>query len=416
MDSDVGLLLDMDFNDTSPSHPFTVSEITQAIKAVLERGFRSVRVEGEVSNLRPASSGHVYFSIKDDEASMSAVLFRNRRTALESDLRDGDQVILSGSLSVYPPRGSYQLIVEHVERSGEGQILRMLEERKRRLEAEGLFDPAHRQPLPVFPRRVAVVTSPTGAAVKDVLQVMRRRAAGVDVCIVPTAVQGDAAAAGIVRAIEQANRHRLGDVIIVTRGGGSIEDLLPFSDEAVVRAVAASAIPVISAVGHEIDVALCDYAADSRAPTPSAAAELVCASREELAGTVLNLGRSLVRSFLDRRDRARLAIRRFSARELERSLRYILQPRQQRLDEALQNLSYRMTERVHNAGYRIRVSKATIESADPAHILKRGYAIVRDAHESILSSADMAGSAPSLSIDFHDGRIGPFQNNAGDES
>lgn len=406
----------MDFNEASPSHPFTVSEITQAIKSVLERGFRSVRVEGEVSNVRPASSGHVYFSIKDDEASMSAVLFRNRRASLESDLRDGDQVILSGSLSVYPPRGSYQLIVEHVERSGEGQILRMLEERKRRLASEGLFDPAHKQALPVFPRRVAVVTSPTGAAVKDVLQVMRRRASGVDVCIVPTAVQGEAAASGIVRAVEQANRHRLGDVIILTRGGGSIEDLLPFSDEAVVRVVAASSIPVISAVGHEIDVALCDYAADSRAPTPSAAAELVCASHEELAGTVLNLGRSLVRSFLDRRDRARLAIRRFSTHELERSLRYLLQPRQQRLDEAVQDLSYRMTERIQNAGYRIRVSKASIEAADPTHILKRGYAIVRDTHDTILGSADLARSASSLSIDFHDGRIGPLTRDTGEES
>ncbi len=404
-------------NDLAPDkRPFTVSEVTQAIKAVLERGFRSVRVEGEVSNVRPASSGHVYFSLKDDASSLSAVLFRNRRNTLDFELADGDQVVLSGSLSVYPPRGSYQIIVEHIEKSGEGQILRMLDERKRRLAGEGLFDADKKQPLPTFPRRVAVITSPTGAAVRDVLHVMKRRAAGVDVCIVPTPVQGEAAAAGIVEGLQQANRHTLGDVIILTRGGGSIEDLLAFSEESVVRAVAASSIPVISAVGHEIDVALCDYAADYRAPTPSAAAEVVCASREELFGTVVNLGHSIVRAFLDKRDRARLTIRRFSTDELERSLRYILQPGQQRLDEAIQGLSHHMNERIQNAGYRIRVSKATIEAADPAHILRRGYAIVRNQHEEILSTADRARRTAAFTIDFHDGRIGPIPNKDGAES
>ncbi len=404
----------MDSIDTTDHRPFTVSEITQAIKAVLERGFQSVRIEGEISNFRPASSGHVYFSLKDESASISAVLFRNRRAQLDCQLSDGDQVVLSGSLSVYPPRGAYQLIVEHVEKSGEGQILRMLEERKRKLAAEGLFSEDRKRKLPLFPKRIAVVTSPTGAAIRDVLRVLKRRAAGVDVCIVPTAVQGDAAAEGIVRAIDRANRHSLGDVLIVTRGGGSIEDLLPFSDESVVRSVAGSAIPVISAVGHEIDTALSDLAADYRAPTPSAAAEVVCASHEELAGTVLNLGRSIVRAFLDTRDRARLAIRRFSTEELERSMRYLLQPHQQRLDEALQNLRYGINERIQTASYRIRVSAASIEAANPAHILKQGYTMVRAEDGRIIVSAEAARNEASLLIDFHDGRVGPVHSDRGD--
>ncbi|MEJ5189985.1 MAG: exodeoxyribonuclease VII large subunit, partial [Breznakiellaceae bacterium] len=269
---------------------WTVSELTERIRACLEGFFPLVIVEGEISNYRPSSTGHIYFTLKDEGAAIQAVLFKNRQRALQVELRDGLRVRVRGSLSVYPQRGTYQIICETIEASGEGAILAMLEERKRRLAAEGLFDPAKKKPLPAFPSSVGIVSSPTGAAVRDILNILQRRARGIRIIIFPTPVQGTDAAPIIARRIEQANQWNLVEVLIVGRGGGSLEDLLPFSEEIVVRAIATSHIPVISAVGHEIDWALSDFAADVRAPTPSAAAELVSANREEALRYVQKLG------------------------------------------------------------------------------------------------------------------------------
>ncbi|MDR2662034.1 MAG: exodeoxyribonuclease VII large subunit, partial [Treponema sp.] len=259
------------FTGESPQK-YTVSELTGLIQANLENAFPQVLVEGELSNCRPSSTGHLYFSLKDPGAKIDGVMFKNRLAFLGFEPRDGMLLRVRGRISVYPQRGNYQLVCEDMELAGAGNILAMLENRKRALAAEGLFDPERKKPIPRFPETVGVVSSPTGAAVQDILNILKRRAEGIRVIILPAPVQGVDAAPIIARRIEQANRWNLAEVLIVGRGGGSLEDLLPFSEEAVVRAVAESEIPVISAVGHEIDNALSDLAADLRAPTPSAAA------------------------------------------------------------------------------------------------------------------------------------------------
>ncbi|HVP18158.1 MAG TPA: exodeoxyribonuclease VII large subunit [Spirochaetia bacterium] len=368
---------------------FTVSEITELIKATLEESFPWITVQGEISNFRPSSSGHWYFSLKDVNAVLSAVMFHSRLETVKFTPGDGMLVTASGSISVYQRRGSYQLICESLIRAGQGDILAMLEERKRSLAAEGLFDAARKRPLPVFPSRVAVVTSPTGAAIRDILRVLRRRNAGIDVVIVPTPVQGEGADERIAHAIETTARWRLGEVIIVGRGGGSLEDLLPFSSEAVVRAIAASPVPVISAVGHETDVTLSDLAADVRAPTPSAAAEIVAASRSELLAQVAGLKASLEGSLQSRLDMIRVLLGQFSRENLERNVRLFLQPTLQRLDDATEALRRGFSEILSDARHRFELAARELSSYSPLAVLERGYAVVtHEPTRRVLVSAD----------------------------
>ena len=257
----------------------TVSELTARIRGVVEPQFLSVWVKGEVSNYRPAASGHAYFSLKDEGAMLSAACFswasRNRQSRTPFELKDGLEVLCRGKISIYPPRGSYQLTVEQIEPVGAGALQLAFEQLKARLLAEGLFDPRRKRPIPGYPRHISVVTSPSGAAIRDMLTVLRRRAPQIRVTVIPALVQGDQAAAQILRGLEIANRHQLGEVVVLARGGGSIEDMWCFNDERLARGIAASRIPVISAVGHEIDFSISDFVADLRAPTPSAAAEIV---------------------------------------------------------------------------------------------------------------------------------------------
>lgn len=358
---------------------FQVSEITELIKGVLEDGFSGVVVEGEISNWRPAGSGHVYFTLKDRQAMLQAVLFRGRASRLDFAPADGMLVRAEGSLSVYAARGQYQLVCENLVRAGQGDILALLEERKRRLAAEGLFDEARKRPLPRFPERVAVVTSPTGAAIRDILNVLGRRNAGIRVVVLPAAVQGADAPAEIARQIRTANRYRMAEVLIVGRGGGSLEDLLAFSDEEVVRAVAESEIPVISAVGHEIDWALTDFAADLRAPTPSAAAELVSESRGRLAETAATLGSSLTAELRRRLERTRAVISQFDPESLELRFRRVLQPRLQRFDDLKEDLVLGMRDSLLRSRHRFDLASISLASASPQAVLERGYAVVRKA-------------------------------------
>ena len=371
----------------------TVSELTELIRRTLEGGFPRVIVEGELSNYRPSSSGHIYFTLKDAEASISAIMFRNRIRTLSFEPKDGMLLRVKGSLSVYAQRGTYSIVCEEIERSGEGDILAMLEERKRKLAAEGLFDEGRKREIPRFPESVAVVSSPTGAAVRDILNILKRRARGVRVVILPAPVQGAEAAAIIARRIEQANRWKLADVLIVGRGGGSLEDLLPFSEEAVVRAVAASQIPVVSAVGHEIDWALSDFAADLRAPTPSAAAELVSTSREETLLAVRSQADELYASIKNRIERIRLLARPFSAKDLEYRFRSILQPHLMRFDDAKDMLLENMEGRTSELRRRLDLAKTGLEAASPLSILERGYSVV---------------------MPLRDGKTGPVLRRAGD--
>jgi exodeoxyribonuclease VII large subunit len=358
------------------SRKLTVSELTDRIRTTLENAFGLLIVEGELSNCRPSSTGHLYFTLKDAGAAISGVMFKNQLRSLGFEPRDGMLLRVRGHISVYAQRGSYQIICEEMEEAGTGDILALLEKRKRELAAEGLFDEDRKRPIPRFPSVVGVVSSPTGAALRDILNILGRRTGGVRVIILPTPVQGAEAAAIIARRIEQANRWRLADVLIVGRGGGSLEDLLPFSEEVVVRAIASSEIPVISAVGHEIDWALSDFAADLRAPTPSAAAELVSANRADVLEQVKRTGKSL-REIMDARlDRARLLIKPFSTEDLEYRFRGILQPRLVRFDDAKEALLENLSERIRDMCRRVELATVNLEAANPRAILERGFSVV----------------------------------------
>jgi exodeoxyribonuclease VII large subunit len=303
-------------------------------------------------------------------------MFRNRTGGLAFEPADGKLVVVTGNVSVYARRGNYQIICESMRLAGVGSILAMLEERKQRLAAEGLFDGERKRPVPSFPERVAVVTSPTGAAIRDILKVLGRRHAGINLVVVPTLVQGDEAAGRIAAQIRRADRFRLGDVIIVTRGGGSLEDLLPFSDEAVVRAIADAETPVIAAVGHEIDISLAELAADRRAPTPSAAAEIVSIDRTEYRRHILGLGRSIIQGLKQQMDRTRFAVEQFSAERMRQSFQQFLQPILLRFDDAKESLLRNMADRLTAERHRLEVDRRELESLSPQAVLERGFAIV----------------------------------------
>lgn len=355
----------------------TVSQITALIKENLESRFAALSVEGEISNCKVASSGHLYFSLKDEGALIQAVMFRFKSRQSDFVPQDGTRVRVSGSLTVYPPRGNYQLMVETMHRAGTGDILARLDALRRSLAAEGLFDPVRKRPLPRFPSRVAVITSDKGAALRDILNVLGRRNSGVTVTILPAAVQGVDAPAELVARLIQANRRNLGDVIIIGRGGGSIEDLLAFSDERLVRAVAASRIPVISAVGHETDTALIDFAADYRAPTPSAAAELVSESRQVVMREILQLESVLAGAVKSALARAHSAIARFEPASIEAYFMRTVSPLARRESEAAEALARGMRERLLAATHRVALASRVLHVASPEAVLGRGFSLVR---------------------------------------
>jgi exodeoxyribonuclease VII large subunit len=380
---------------SQPSEPLSVSALTSLIKGTLEGFYSSVAVQGEVSNAKLSSSGHLYFSLKDKEALIQAVMFKYRLSLLGFDIRDGMKLIVSGGVSIYAARGQYQLIAQSARLAGTGDILAMLEERKRRLAAEGLFEEERKRPLPRFPSRVALVTSPSGAAVRDIIHVLGRRNAGVDLIILPCPVQGEKAAEIIAARIRQANRLSIADVLIVGRGGGSLEDLLAFSDEIVVRAVAESEIPVISAVGHEIDWALCDYAADLRAATPSAAAELVAESRATLLSEINQFELALESTIRARLERAETALEAFALQDVEARFMRLFMPIARRLDDAREALVQGVGSRIKDLSHRRALAENALELTSPLAVLNRGYSITRKLdreHTSQLKAKDKASS------------------------
>lgn len=384
---------------------FTVSQITDLIKEILETSFNSITIEGEISNWKPSSAGHIYFTIKDSSAQISAVMFRGNAYHLSFNPKDGDKVRCKGSISVYAPRGNYQLIVTSMEPVGSGNILQMLEERKKKLSAEGLFDEAKKRPLPFFPRTIGVVTSPTGAAIRDILNVTKRRNPAVNILVLPAIVQGDGADKTIVKMIEIANFYKLCDVLIVGRGGGSLEDLLPFSEESVVRAVAASQIPVISAVGHEIDWAISDYAADKRAPTPSAAAEMAVPLLADLCGNVAELKEDLYRSMKQKVDSTRLMIKAFNPENLEIRFRNIQQPLLNRYATAKDSMIKNMQDRIRDLRSTISNCKTVLENASPDTILQRGYSMVTTESGQIIRSGQQVQNGSKIIIKPANGKI-----------
>lgn len=357
---------------------FSVTELNSIIKEILEGTFPTIRLEGEISGLKTQSSGHIYFSLKDSSSLLSAVMFRGSAQHLSFIPKDGMKVQVSGKLSVYPPQGRYQLIVSKMSLAGEGEILKMLEERKRKLYAEGIFDEERKRNLPLFPKTIGIVTSPTGAALRDILQITKRRNPGISVVILPSMVQGDEAARTIVQQIKNANAAKLCDVLIVGRGGGSLEDLLPFSEEEVVRAIAESEIPIVSAVGHEIDWALSDYAADKRAPTPSAAAELVVPQKSDILNEIRHAQEELSVTIRSKIEKIRLILKGFEPEGLELKFRSIEQPLLQRFDNAKENLIENMNLKVKDTRLVVENCISFLESASPKAIFDRGYSMVKE--------------------------------------
>ena len=377
---------------------FSVSQITDLIKGILENSFRSVKIEGEISNWRPSAAGHIYFTLKDNNAQIKAVIFRNAAYKLAFKPKDGDKVRCTGSLSVYAPQGNYQIIINTMELAGTGNILQMLEERKKKLAAEGLFDSEKKKALPLYPKTIGVVTSPTGAAIRDILNVSKRRNPNINITVLPAIVQGEEAAQTIVKMIEIANFYKLCDVLIVGRGGGSLEDLLPFSEESVVRAIAASKIPTISAVGHEIDWALCDYAADKRAPTPSAAAEMAVPILSDIQQNITFNKNDLYNSIKQKIEKTRLMIKSFNPQNFEVQFRNIQQPLLNRYAYAKENLVKNMQDKIKDLRTRILNNKTILENASPDTILQRGYSMVTDEEGKIIRNADQVSSGSKIIV------------------
>ncbi|HET7404098.1 MAG TPA: exodeoxyribonuclease VII large subunit, partial [Usitatibacter sp.] len=296
-----------------PSLPFpapvvSVTELNRRVRALLENQFEMLWVAGELSNVKLAGSGHWYFCLKDPGAQIECAMFRTRAQFLDFRPQDGMQVEVRARVTLYEPRGNYQLVVEEVRKAGLGALFEAFEKLKARLQAEGLFEPARKKPIPAFPRAIGIVTSPGAAALRDVLTTLARRARMTPVIVYPAQVQGEGAAAQVVRAIEAANARRECDVLIVCRGGGSLEDLWTFNEESVARAIAASGLPVVSGVGHETDFSIADFVADLRAPTPTAAAVAASADREALAAGLARLRRRLARDAQNIVERRREAV------------------------------------------------------------------------------------------------------------
>lgn len=382
---------------------YSISEITNKIKTILEDGVGYVGIEGEVSNFKAQSSGHLYFTLKDADAAISAVMFKGKALALRFALKDGLTVRAFGQVSVYQKRGQYQIIIDKMELSGEGEILRMLEERKRRLSLEGLFDANRKKKLPFFPRKVAIITSSTGAAVQDIINVCTRRNPKLQLVILPAIVQGSEAASSLVKQLKIANIHRLGDVIIIGRGGGSIEDLLPFSEEEVVREIASSNIPVISSVGHEIDWAICDFASDVRAPTPSAAAELATPILDDIIERIDDLQEKLLQAIEYRIEKLKLLCKNFDGEHLEMMFRRVEQPLLMRFDDAKESLLYSMKDKLKEIKQHNAILRERLAGLSPRDVLKRGYSIITDEHGKTIKSIKDIKTKDKLKAGVFDG-------------
>lgn len=345
---------------------YTVSRLNREVRGLVESRFATLWIEGEISNFARPASGHWYFSLKDAGAQVRCAMFRARNALVATSPREGEQVLLRARVSLYEPRGDFQLIVDHLEPAGEGALRRRLEELKRRLAAEGLFDPARKRPLPPLPDAIGVVTSPTGAALRDILQVLRRRFPAVPVILYPVPVQGESAAPRIAEAIALASDRAEVDVLIVGRGGGSLEDLWPFNEESVVRAIVAASMPVVSAVGHEVDVTLADFAADLRAPTPSAAAELVVPDASQWLRALAERARRLTRGWQRQAGRWRedLAWTRRRLLQLHPAVR--LERESQRLDELDGRLRAAFRLALATRRHELAALRGTLQSLSPA--------------------------------------------------
>ena len=432
---------------------YSVSALTQEIKLNLERTFYNLWVAGEISNLKQPSSGHYYFTLKDDQSQISAVLFRGSTRHLRFRPQDGMAVLVWGHVTVYEPRGAYQIRVERMEPRGKGSLQLAFEQLKDKLGKEGLFETSRKRPLPLLPQRLGIVTSPSGAALRDLCRILHRRFPNLEVLVYPAQVQGDLAAAEITKGVQVLNRlseKNVIDVIIVARGGGSLEDLWPFNEESVARAIATSAIPVMSAVGHEVDFTIADFVADVRAPTPSAAAEMVVRNKDDFRERVVALERRLASSASHRLRELRSRVDRVSTHQAFGAVLHGIETRSQRVDESvhrarfhvdrrlsrlrqhLQGLSARLSERrvdrrLGEARTRLARLSARLEAAErtrihrgrrafaevtskldalsPLGVLGRGYSLAWSPQGKLLRSSDEVAVGDAVRVDLARGRL-----------
>ncbi|MDV6319746.1 exodeoxyribonuclease VII large subunit [Chromohalobacter sp. HP20-39] len=438
-------------DDTGTPTALSVSELNRQARLMLERGFGECWVEGEISGVARPASGHIYFTLKDDRAQLRCAFFRNRARLMRATLKDGDRLRVRGRVSIFEPRGDYQLIVEAVQASGEGELLAAFERLKAKLSAEGVF--VNARPLPCPPRHLAIITSPTGAAIRDVLAVLRRRWPALEVTILPVPVQGREAPPAIIRAIAQANQRAQTpedtvDALLITRGGGSLEDLWAFNDEHLARAIHHSRLPVMSAVGHEVDVTLADFAADQRAPTPSAAAEHLVPDWHERQSQLQAAERDLTRAMQARLERdgqrldhararlrhpgerlaeqrrrleswetrLRLAMRRRLDREhqhhetLSRRVerqdpRLAIASLKQRLTTLERQLHAALPRRLDQSRERLEALARELNAVSPLAVLGRGYAILEDDERHVVRSAHDTQPGQALTARLGEGRL-----------
>ena len=389
-----------------PEKPVSVSVLTEPIRYSLNKMFNAVWVEGEVSGLSRPASGHVYFTLKDETAQLNSILWRTQANQLPFELKEGQKVICGGYIDLYAQRGNYQLIVKKIQPVGVGALQLAFQQLKEKLSREGLFDPATKQALPRYPKNIAVVTSPTGAAIRDFQQVLTRRWPMTNVLVVPVRVQGDGAAAEIAAAVKslQAFEKKI-DAIVVTRGGGSIEDLWSFNDEGVCRAVFASKIPVISGVGHEIDVTLCDLVADVRALTPSEAAERLVPERAIFAKQLANVEIRMRGAVAAKIETARLVLDRFTH---HRRLTHPLEPIERRameVDGLEQRLHTAMRRSIDSHGREISGLAEKLELVSPLGILKRGYSLTMEPDGAVVRSIKQVEAGDLVETRLADGTI-----------
>ena len=373
----------------APPQILSVSQLNTAAKDLLGAAFSDIWVSGEVSDLSRPSSGHLYFSLKDEEATIRAVLWRNSASRLPFQIEDGQQLVCRGKIDLYVVRGSYQLVVNHAEPKGVGGLQLAFEQRKRQLAAEGLFDEEHKQSTPWLPRKIAFVTSPSGAAIRDFLEVLRRRWNNVHVVVIPTRVQGSEASGEIAAGIRTANRLAdPPDLLVVGRGGGSMEDLWCFNEEEVVRAIFDSAIPVISAVGHEIDVTLSDLVADRRALTPSEAAELAVPLEADVRGVLEGAQQRLVSTLQSRVLRARQQLKTLASRPVLKRPEELIEQRARLVDDWDQKLKRAMHDQIGRGQEKVALATAGLNALSPLRVLQRGYSITQDASGNVIQKVD----------------------------
>jgi exodeoxyribonuclease VII large subunit len=392
-------------SDTEPRE-ISVTELTGHIKAILEGTFPSICVAGEISDLTRPRSGHLYFTLKDDNAQIRGVMWRSTVMRNKNEFQEGDSVLCFGDVEVYPPRGTYQLVVRKIQPQGLGALQQAYQKLQAKLNAEGLFAAERKQPLPRFPQRIGIVTSPSGAAVRDFLQAAAGRWKGVEIIVIPAQVQGDGAAESIVNAIKSAHRLRPKlDVLVVSRGGGSLEDLWCFNEEPVVRAVAAAKIPTVSAVGHEIDVTLCDMAADLRALTPTDGAIQVLPDAKRLNQTVSDLRRRVDGGMRSLIVGHRKGLEALESRTVLRKPYEIVQSRFRRLDELDGRGRRAMKAKLNLAGATLATTAASLSALSPLNVLARGYSVTLDADGKAIVSASEVNEGDTIRTKLKAGEI-----------